>query len=152
MTSEPEDHDREHGVDEDAVWADIVAHYGDRAELSDPPPPLVKPPPVSGPDQLRYQDSLNTTPEGWEDEGHFVPPEPPPLPRLDPRRKLAWIGLFGPPALLLAAVVFGWTLPQWLGGLMVVGFLGGFIYLVATMPRGPRDSHDGWDGDDGAVL
>ena len=33
--------------------------------------------------------------------------------------------------------------------LLVVGFVGGFGYLVATMPRG---RHDGWSGDDGAVV
>jgi hypothetical protein len=85
----------------------------------------------------------------WDDEGHFVPPEPPPLPTLEPRRKLAWIGLFGAPAMLLLAVVFGWQYPSWFGTLLVLAFVGGFVYLVATMPRSrPGD----WGGDDGAVV
>jgi hypothetical protein len=96
----------------------------------------------------RAAPELNTE-ASWDDEGHFVPPPPPPLPVLDPRRKAAWIGLFGGPALLLVAVVLGWALPQWLVGGLVLGFVGGFVYLVATMPR---SGGDGWSGGDGAVV
>ena len=85
----------------------------------------------------------------WDDEGHFVPPEPPPLPTLEPRRKLAWIGLFGAPGMLLLAVVLGWHFPSWLGTLLVLAFVGGFGYLIATMPR---SRPGGWGGDDGAVV
>ena len=84
-----------------------------------------------------------------DDEGHFVPPPPPPLPVLEPRRKLAWFGLFGAPTLMLLAVIFGWTLPGWVGSLLVGSFVGGFVYLVATMQR--RRPGD-WSGDDGAVV
>ncbi|HZJ06963.1 MAG TPA: hypothetical protein VFD59_16030, partial [Nocardioidaceae bacterium] len=83
------------------------------------------------------------------DEGHFVPPEPPPLPPIDPRRKLAWIGLFGAPVLMLTAVVLGWGYPGWVTATLVTGFVGGFGYLVATMPRRRPDD---WSGDDGAVV
>ena len=85
----------------------------------------------------------------WDEEGHFVPPTPPPLPTLEPRRKLAWIGMFGAPTVMLLAVVFGWQLPGWVGTLLVGSFVGGFVYLVATMPR--RRPGD-WSGDDGAVV
>jgi hypothetical protein len=50
---------------------------------------------------------------------------------------------------MLLAVVLGWTMPGWLGFLLVAGFLGGFGFLVATMPRSRGE--DG-DGDDGAVV
>ncbi len=52
-------------------------------------------------------------PTAREDEEHFVPPEPPPVPRGTPARRLAWAGLFLPPLLMLAAVVFGWTFAPW---------------------------------------
>jgi hypothetical protein len=39
------------------------------------------------------------------------------------------------------------TVPQWFGWLLVAAFLGGFGYLVLTMPR---DRDDPWD--DGARL
>jgi len=78
---------------------------------------------------------------------HFVPPEPPPVPRGTPARRLAWCGMFLPPLLMLAAVVFDWVFPSWVSLGLVAAFIGGFVFLVATMPR---DSGDGWG--DGAVV
>ena len=52
-------------------------------------------------------------------EEHFVPPKPPPLP----------------------------LLPNWLGLILMVWFVGGFVYLVASMRPGAGDDYD-----DGAVL
>jgi hypothetical protein len=160
--------------DEDAAWAAIVANYGARPEMgpepsADDPADGDRPGDQSGSDRSaedrpglfdrsyldaqlaraeRQQPELDT-PATWDDEGHFVPPTPPPLPTLDPRRKAAWIGLFGSPALMLIGIVLGWTFPAWLGFLLVGAFVGGFGYLVATMPRG---GHDDWSGDDGAVV
>jgi hypothetical protein len=48
---------------------------------------------------------------------------------------------------MLIAVAVGWAMPDWLAMLLVAGFVGGFVFLVATMPRDRRD-----DGDDGAVV
>ncbi len=84
---------------------------------------------------------------GPDREEHFVPPEPPPLPRATPARRIAWSGLFLAPAAMLAAVAFGWVMPDWFAMLLVAAFVGGFVFLVATMPRDRRD-----DGDDGAVV
>ncbi len=94
------------------------------------------------------QHELNSA-ASWDDEGHFVPPPPPPLPVLEPRRKWAWIGLFGAPALMLLGIVLGWNYPSWISALLVGGFVGGFVYLVATMSRTGRGH---WPGDDGAVV
>jgi hypothetical protein len=85
----------------------------------------------------------------WADEGHFVPPPPPPLPRLDPRRKIAWGALLGSPVLALVLLVIGWPLPGWALVGMVVSFVGGFCYLVATMSS---SDHDGWSDGNGAVV
>jgi hypothetical protein len=60
---------------------------------------------------------------------------------------LAWLGLFGAPAVLLAALVAGIHIPSLVGYLLVGSFVGGFAYLVVQMPRGP---HDPWD--DGARI
>ncbi len=151
-------------LDEDAAWAAIVANYGERPEMGVEPEP--DPEPSSEADDTArpnlfdrsYLDAQLAraerdhaelgTPATWDDEGHFVPPEPPPLPTLEPRRKLAWIGLFGSPLLMLVGVVLGWTYPTWLSFALVVAFVGGFSYLVATMPR----DRGGWSGDDGAVV
>jgi hypothetical protein len=62
---------------------------------------------------------------------------------------MAWIGLFGAPALMLLGIVLGWTFPSWVSALLVSGFVGGFVYLIATMPRNGRGH---WPGDDGAVV
>ena len=182
MTNQPDDRTPEEPtggsdgaqprLDEDAAWAEIVAHYGEVPVIEEERSDVSKPPaeperPVDGPErpaendpfdrsyldaqlarQSRETPELNTA-ASWDDEGHFVPPTPPPLPALDPRRKAAWVALFGSPALMLLGVVLGWTYPGWVSFLLVTAFVGGFGYLVATMPRG---DDRGWPGDDGAVV
>jgi hypothetical protein len=83
------------------------------------------------------------------DDEHFVPPTPPPLPRLDPISKGAWTALFGGPGYLLLAVLFGWQVPGWAAFCAVGAFVGGFAALVVRLgDRPPGDS--GPDG--GAVV
>ncbi|MFH0522091.1 hypothetical protein ACHBTE_33620 [Streptomyces sp. M41] len=77
-----------------------------------------------------------------DDEGHFVPPEPPPLPVADATAKFAWLGVLGGPVLLLLAVVFEWDMTWWLGTLGVGGFLGGFATLVMRMRPDDEDDDD----------
>jgi hypothetical protein len=127
---------------EDDAWRSIVEHYGDRVPIDPEYPgadqetdPVADPFP--GDDAVRRDG----------DEERFVPPPPPPLPRLAPDRLLAWAGVFGTPVVLLTAVVTGVHLPGWLGYLLVGAFVGGFVYLVSRMPRGPGDP-----ADDGARL
>jgi hypothetical protein len=83
-----------------------------------------------------------------DDEGHFVPPEPPPLPVADTTARFAWLGVIGGPVLLLLAVLFGWEMTWWLTTMGVGGFLGGFVTLVARM--NPDDDDD--DPGRGAVV
>jgi len=134
----PEEPDkvRPGGLDEEAAWRAIVDNYGE-LELGPEPEPEPEPAP------------REPEPEP-EVEEHYVPPEPPPLPRLDPRRKLAWFGLVGCPLVMLVGAVLGVTYPGWLALLMALAFIGGFVYLVVTMPR--RHNDDDWGGDDGAVV
>lgn len=84
-----------------------------------------------------------------DDEGHFVPPEPPPLPAADATAKFAWLGVIGGPILLLLAVLFGWDMTWWLATLGIGGFLGGFATLVMRMRT--DDDEDG-DPGRGAVV
>jgi hypothetical protein len=87
-------------------------------------------------------------PEDPDDE-HYVPPEPPPLPKLNPATKLAWFALFGGPAYLLICTVVGWHVSGLAAFLCVAAFIGGFAALVIRMDNGgPRDSGPG----DGAVV
>jgi hypothetical protein len=135
---------------EDDAWRAIVENYGDRAELDDEPPPPASSSPAPG----GVEDDWRTPeppPEPAvapaEDDERYVPPPPPPLPHVAPDRLVAWTGVFGSPTVLLVALLVGVHLPAWLGYLLVVGFVGGFVYLVAHMSREPRDP-----GDDGARL
>jgi hypothetical protein len=85
-----------------------------------------------------------------EDEEHFVPPAPPPLPKLDPMAKGAWAALFGGPGYLMAATALGWSVSGLAAFCAVAAFVAGFAILVLRMhepgPGGPDD------GDDGAVV
>ncbi|MFE9770262.1 hypothetical protein ACFYOV_00975 [Streptomyces sp. NPDC005931] len=76
------------------------------------------------------------------DEGHFVPPEPPPLPEADVTAKFAWLGVLGGPLLLLLAVLLGWHMTWWLTTVGVGGFLGGFATLVMRMRTDDEDEDD----------
>ncbi|MFG2112461.1 hypothetical protein ACGFRB_07455 [Streptomyces sp. NPDC048718] len=78
------------------------------------------------------------------DEGHFVPPEPPPLPEADTTTKFAWLAAAGGPVLMLLAVLLQWDMTWWLTTLCVGGFLGGFVTLVARMKSDDEDE-DGFD-------
>jgi len=86
-----------------------------------------------------------STPEASEDdfeeddEGHFVPPEPPPLPAGDTTSKFAWLGVLGGPLLLLVAVLLRWDMTWWLATIGIGGFLGGFATLVARMRADDED-------------
>jgi hypothetical protein len=85
-----------------------------------------------------------------DDDEHFVPPAPPPLPKLDPMAKGAWAALFGGPGYLVVATVAGWSVPGIAAFCAVAAFVTGFAILVLRMnepgPGGPDD------GDDGAVV
>ena len=57
-------------------------------------------------------------------------------------RLIAWLGVLVSPVLLLVTAIFRVPLPSIVAWLLVCAFLGGFGYLVAQMPRGPRDPFD----------
>src|SRR6201999_3176414 len=83
-------------------------------------------------------------------EEGLVAPGPPPLARLDPVTKGAWLGLFGGPLYLLISTAIGATISGLAAFLAVAAFVGGFVILVLRMDNGrPPDS--GSD-DDGAVV
>lgn len=125
--------------DEDAVWRAIVANYGDRPEIEEP---SVTEAPADG--GVEAENLTRSEPAPAE---RFVPPPPPPVTSPPPARLLAWIGLFGVPLVVLVALVAKLPLPSWLGLLLMVWFVGGFVFLVASMGSGPEETHD-----DGARL
>jgi hypothetical protein len=135
------------GQNEDAAWQEIVANYGDRPLLendTEQAPAVESPAPERTPDLLEPLEVVDR--DEWLEE-RFVPPAPPPLPRVAKDRFAAWTGVFASPILLLLATVLQIHLPTIVAWLLIGSFLGGFGYLVAQMPRGPRDPFD-----DGARL
>jgi hypothetical protein len=83
-------------------------------------------------------------------DDHYVPPVPPPLPRLDPVTKGAWVALFGGPLYLLISDAVGASISGLAAFLAVAAFVGGFVVIVLRMDNGrPPDS--GSD-DNGAVV
>jgi hypothetical protein len=149
--------------DEDA-WRAIVENYGERIELDDESSVEPAAEPTVDPDEKQGYDAAGEAglqrlfrplpepqaeSEDLEDElDEFVPPTPPPLPKLSPDRLLAWVGLFGSPTILLICLVLNIRLMPWMAYLLVASFIGGFAYLVAKLPR--NTDIDPWD--DGARL
>ncbi|CUR53969.1 conserved hypothetical protein [metagenome] len=123
--------------DEDA-WRQIVEHYGDVPDFPDSP---------EQPDDLAEPDEAPEPADEIPEAEGFVPPDPPPLPRPRGARLFAWLGIVAPPILLLVSLVLTIRLPSTISTLLVMWFLGGFLYLVYQMPK-QRD--DPWD--DGARL
>ncbi|MFJ9419570.1 MULTISPECIES: hypothetical protein [unclassified Streptomyces] len=76
------------------------------------------------------------------DEGHFTPPEPPPLPPADVTTKFAWLAVLGGPLLLVAMVIFQQPVTWWIALLGIGGFLGGFATLVGRMKNDDGDDDD----------
>jgi hypothetical protein len=122
----------ESASDEDEAWRSIVDNYGTRPQL----PGESTDEPVGRPD-------------AWSpaDDDHFVPQVPPPVPRPERPRLIAWIGVLGAPLALLVVAIFRVPVPAILVYALIVWAVGGFGYLVAMMPRGPQDPYD-----DGARL
>ena len=148
--------------DEDLLWRSIVDNYGDRVTL-DPTPeerteeplkePTEEPTAAQTPAAPSEPEEQPAEARDWLDayddpEDHFVPPEPERVPTPEPRRLIAWAGVFGVPVVVLVLVVLQVSLPPWASMLCLAWFVGGFGYLVATMRREPPD--DDWD--DGARL
>jgi hypothetical protein len=82
-----------------------------------------------------------------DQQDRFVPPDPPPITSTDLMSRLAWLGVIGGPLFLLVAALVWRTLPTLVVIIALAAFIGGFITLVARLPR---DRGDG--SDDGAVV
>lgn len=132
---------------DDDAWRAIVENFGERAELDDDAPspepdPAVRPESRSRAVEEEPEELEERPPAYAEDADTYVPPPPPPLPIPEPDRGIAWMGVVGSPALLLVSLLLGIDLPSWVGYLMIAWFVGGFCYLVARMPKEPRDPWD----------
>jgi hypothetical protein len=116
---------------------------GDDPAAVNPPPTrsIVIHPVIAGPRNYELDDD--------DEDAHYVPPEPPPLPDADVTTKFAWIAVLGGPLLLIVFILLQLDLAWWVILVGVGGFLGGFATLVARMRTGDEDD-DRPDG--GAVV
>jgi hypothetical protein len=124
--------------DDDEVWRDIVERWEDE--------PAAEPEPAD--DDPQPDETWNPKPfAGFDHEERFVPPTPPPMELPPAPRLLAWGGVLGVPVVFVVLMMASVRIPSWASTLLVCAFVGGFVFLVATMRNEPRDP-----GDDGAVV
>lgn len=131
--------------DDDETWRSIVENYGERATLDDPesdPEPDPQPETVEAVETATYSVPPPPRPEPEAVEEGYTPPDPPAVPLLQGPRLVAWVGLLGAPVALLVLMVLGVQVGSWIVLLLVTAFVGGFVYLVATMSPEPRDPWD----------
>lgn len=144
MTQEPP---ASEGSEDEKAWADIIAGW-DESPSGDVPaaeslPESGQPPAAPEPLPLvEPVETWNPVPFDFADEGTFVPPTPPPTQLPPPPRLLAWIGVIGSPAVFLVCLILRVGLPSWASTLLVAAFVGGFLFLVATMRNEPPDPYD----------
>lgn len=145
--------------DVDAAFAEIVADLereglgamieADELGRTAPESPTVDPEP-SPPAEWRPPSSApdSSADEGDGEEEHFVPPDPPPLPKLRPSTVFGIVLLVIGGFLLAAPSVIGLE-PRIATPLALVSMAAGIGWLVLRMRQGPPPD-SGWD--DGAQL
>jgi hypothetical protein len=148
---------------DDLTWAQIVAGYDTPTTTAVAPWPVYEDVDGSVSDEVEAPTTMLSFPEPDDeparrrrsrfedeaDEDRFVPPTPPPLPRLGAADQVGWLGLVGGPVLLVAAAMFSVALPSWLILIAALGFIAGFVSLVVRMDNG-EDRYD--DPENGAQV
>jgi hypothetical protein len=76
-----------------------------------------------------------------DDDGVFVPEEPPSLAGADPMTVLAWIGAVGGPIALVFSAMFWRSAPTLAIVGMVAAFAASVVFLIMKLP-GEKDEHD----------
>jgi hypothetical protein len=130
--------------DVDAAFAEIVADLEREgigsSVVEDDVPPVA--PARDEPTGWRVPDVTWIDAVEAEEDGHFVPPEPPPLPRLR-AGTLFGILLLAIGVLLLAGPQLIGLAPRVATPLSLVSLAAGIGWLVLRTRRGPPDSDDG---------
>lgn len=151
---DPDEPDRPPDTDVDAAFAQIVAGWErEHGHTEWPDAESAESPESVGsvgsfveqePDEVPPADEDDTL----DDEGHFVPPEPPPLPRPQPQTLGAVaLFLFGVILLVVPSLLdFSADVSLALG---LLAMSGSIAWLIARLRRGPP-TDSGWD--DGAQL
>ncbi|MDQ0864319.1 hypothetical protein [Arthrobacter globiformis] len=78
-----------------------------------------------------------------DDDGGFVPEEPPKLSATDPLTMLAWLGAVGAPVALVLSSMFWRSAPLLAILGMVAVFIGSVVYLIMKLPQEKDENDDG---------
>lgn len=78
-----------------------------------------------------------------DDDGEFVPEEPPKLSAADPLTMLAWLGAVGAPVALVLSSMFWRSAPLLAILGMVAVFVGAVVYLIMKLPQEKDENDDG---------
>lgn len=78
-----------------------------------------------------------------DDDGDFVPEEPPSLAGTDPLTMLAWFGAVGAPVALLLSTMFWRSAPLMAILGMVAAFILAVVYLIMKLPQEKDEDDDG---------
>ncbi|PTT65893.1 hypothetical protein [Arthrobacter sp. HMWF013] len=81
--------------------------------------------------------------EAEDDDGAFVPEEPPSLAGTDPLTMLAWLGAVGAPVALVLSAMFWRSAPVLAVVGMVAVFVLAVVYLVMKLPQEKDENDDG---------
>jgi hypothetical protein len=134
---------------DDERWSSIVASL-QTSHDDDAPWPEIEGYPALPDDSAKYgaaEPPSYVEPE--DDEDHFVPPDPAPLPPTNPVTKYGWTALLGGLVLLVVPALFGHAIGNKLLAISILAILGGFLTLVLRLKDGPPTDSD---PDDGAVV
>jgi hypothetical protein len=96
-----------------------------------------------GPEQLEGRSLGPRDFEVDDDDGAFVPEDPPSLVGTDPLTMLAWIGAVGGPLALLFTAMFWRSAPLLAILGMVAAFAASVIYLIMRLPHEKNEDDDG---------
>lgn len=124
------------------AWDAIVADLSQDPSLAAADSATHAAPQVQGDAQMHASDPMI---DELLSDGHYEPPEPPPLPRpADLISRLAWAGAILGPVTILAAQIL--ALPWILKAAGGAAALAGFATLVMKLPDRHRHIEDGTDG------
>ncbi|HET8879563.1 MAG TPA: hypothetical protein VFN00_08920 [Arthrobacter sp.] len=164
--SDPGTPDPDPGANQDdAVWLDLVARLEEtESGLAPEPAPGTAAPQPPAARTFRDFDPLGLAapgpapagpagPQGaadgprdyeaGDDEGAFVPEEPPRLSEADPLTVLAWLGAVGGPIALMLSVMFWRSAPLLAIVGMVAAFAVSVVFLITKLPHEKDEYDDG---------
>ncbi|MFK0008662.1 hypothetical protein ACIQTZ_16575 [Paenarthrobacter sp. NPDC090520] len=168
---DPNSADQSANKDDDAVWLDLVARL--EATESSPSDAEPAGAPDPGADRKSFQDfdplglsargagqdapgtdaprqqhgsGFTSGPRDYDvadDDGAFVPEEPPSLAGTEPLTMLAWFGAVGGPLALLFTAMFWRSAPLAAILGIVAAFVASVVYLIMRLPREKNEDDDG---------